>query len=76
MRLKGIVGKKPFGGGSKSEHIAVYLAAEGGREYVLRRVGGNAFSDPTLESIVGRRIECEGTVTEYTFVMTDFHVID
>jgi len=68
MQLTGQVTKKPFAEGSKSEHDAVMLITKEG-EYVLRRRGGNPFSDPELDKLVGDRIRCEGDLTGYTFLM-------
>jgi hypothetical protein len=69
MRYRGQVVKKPFGVGSKSEHAAVKLVT-GEREYVLRRQGGNPFSDPVLDALVGKTIECDGIVHDYTLIMS------
>jgi hypothetical protein len=68
MQLRGRVTRGPFGRGSKSEHMAVYLEA-GTARYVLRRRGGNAFADPTLAELVGQEIEAEGTLVEDLFLM-------
>jgi hypothetical protein len=61
--FSGKVTKKPFGTGSKSEHLAVVLEAQGG-DLVLRRPGGNPFSDPELEQLVGKTIRCRGQKTD------------
>ena len=58
--FKGKVTRKPFGKGSKSEHLAVVLETDGGGDLVLRRPGGNPFSDPELEQLVGKTIRCQG----------------
>ncbi len=55
-RYSGSVVKRPFGVGSKSEHEAIFLATKEG-DYVLRRQGGNAFFDPELEKLVGKKIQ-------------------
>jgi hypothetical protein len=62
--------KRPFGAGTKSEHDAVLLVTKD-KEYVLRRQGGNAFQDPELERLVGKRVRCTGTVAGYTLLITD-----
>jgi hypothetical protein len=69
MRYHGRVVKKPFGVGSKSEHDAVMLVTDAG-EFVLRRVGGNAFRDPQLDQLVGKSIAAEGTLHGYTLIMS------
>jgi hypothetical protein len=66
----GSVVKKPFGVGTKSEHDAIFLVTKD-KQYVLRRQGGNAFEDPELEKLVGKRVRCTGTVTGYTLLITD-----
>jgi hypothetical protein len=68
MRLEGTVVRKPFAVGSKSEREAVMLVTAEGREYVLRRLGGNPFHDEELEALVGKRIACEGMLHGYTFI--------
>ena len=69
MQLTGQVIKKPFGVGSKSEHMAVQIVTAEG-EYVLRRRGGNPFRDEELEKLVGKTISAEGEIMNYTFLMT------
>lgn len=71
MKLNGRVTRKLFAAGSKSEREAVILTTDEG-EYVLRRKGGNPFFDRELENLVGKRISCEGELTGYTFLMTEW----
>jgi hypothetical protein len=71
MQYRGTVTSEPFAVGSKSEHQAVKLVTDRGT-YVLRRQGGNAFRDPTLEKLVGKTIECEGRVSGTTLIITDW----
>lgn len=66
----GSVVKRPFGVGTKSEHDAIFLVTKD-KEYVLRRQGGNAFHDPELEQLVGKQVQCTGTVTGYTLLVTN-----
>ena len=66
----GSVVKRPFGVGTKSEHDAVFLVTKD-KQYVLRRQGGNAFHDPALEQLIGKQIQCTGTVIGYTLLITD-----
>jgi hypothetical protein len=70
MELDGQVVRKPFGAGSKSERPAIVLRTPGG-DYVLRRQGGLAYGDPDLERLIGKRLRCRGTLSGYTFLMTD-----
>jgi hypothetical protein len=71
QHLTGSVVKEPFARGSKSERDAVLLIA-GENRYVLRREGGNAFSDPVLDKLVGKTIRCTGRVAGYTFLISDW----
>jgi hypothetical protein len=74
MEVAGLVIKKAFGTGSKSERQAVVLRTADG-DYVLRREEGLAYRDPTLERLVGRRLRCRGTLSGYTFFMTSYEDI-
>jgi hypothetical protein len=67
----GQVVKKSVAAGSKSARDAVMLVTDE-REYVLRRQGGNPFADPVLDDLVGQRIQCEGNVHGYTFLMSQW----
>jgi len=68
---EGLVVKKRFGAGSKSDREAVVLQTGDG-ELVLRREGGNAFSDPELDKLVGHRIRGVGHRAGYTFIMKNW----
>ena len=67
----GSVVKRPFAVGTKSARDAILLLTKD-KEYVLRRQGGNAFQDPELEKLIGKRIRCTGTVAGYTLLITDY----
>jgi len=69
-KFSGSVVKRAFGTGTKSEHAAVMLVTKDA-EYILRRQGGNAFHDPALEKLVGKKVQITGTVTGYTLLVTD-----
>lgn len=69
----GTVSKRKFGAGSKSEHDAVYLDTDTG-SFVLRRQGGNPFSDPELDALVGKRIRCQAEAIDYSLTMTNWAV--
>jgi hypothetical protein len=82
--LERAVGQQSFEGrvvrrrrspGSKSDRDAVVLET-GAEDLILRRLGGNAFSDPILDALVGRRIRGNGQRTGVTFIMTDWTDID
>ncbi len=75
MELSGIVVRKRFGAGSKSERDAVFLQTTDG-EYVLRRAGDLAYGDPGLEELIGHRVKCRGEIHGYTFLMSDCTKLD
>ncbi len=75
MEITGRVIKEVFAKGSKSERPAVLLDT-GKKRYVLRRQGGNPFSDPALDKLVGKNISAVGNVTGYTLIMSDWSETD
>jgi len=68
MTFHGTVVKKAFARGSKSEHDAVILRTEK-QDLVLRRRGGNAFSDPVLSGLVGKQIQADGEIIGHTLLL-------
>jgi hypothetical protein len=60
--------------GSKSEHWGLVLRTARGDEFILRRAGGNAFCDETLDALVGAKITGTGIVAGQTFIMHDWTV--
>ena len=60
---------KPRGGLSKSARDAVVLETDEG-DFVLRIQGGNAFSDPRLDALVGKTIEADGIMLPGLFILT------
>jgi hypothetical protein len=68
MQITGTVTKGLFGAGTKSEREAIYLDADDGERYVLRRIGENALHDPWLEQLLGQRVICAGTIVGYTLL--------
>ncbi len=72
MIVKGQVTRKLFSPGSKSEHPAVVLRADGA-EYVLRRVGANPFVDPVMDALVGKDVEINGDVQGYNLMVKSWH---
>lgn len=73
VELSGAVTKHLASAGSKSERQGVFLETNQGT-YVLRRQGGNPFSDPELNELVGKRIHCKGILTEHTLTMSEWDV--
>lgn len=74
MRVVGRVAREQVGGSSKSARAAVVLESDGHR-YVLRILGGNAFSDPRLDALVGRAIEADGDLHQGVLIMTRWRVL-
>ena len=73
MTLIGKVLKKQVAKGSKSEHNAVILVTND-REFNLRRLGGNAFQDDILDSLIDQEITAHGTIHNYTFIMNNWTI--
>jgi hypothetical protein len=68
-RITGTVTLKRIASQSKSDHVGVVLRADDGKEYVLRRKGGNAFQDDQLEKLVGETITGVGLLANRTFIL-------
>jgi hypothetical protein len=73
-KLSGSVVRKKVAGGSKSEHAAIVLKTAAGDEYLLRRLGGNAFADPQLDELVGSSITGDGHLAGQTFILKSWKV--
>ena len=61
--------------GSKSERQAVVLEGPTGKQLILRRKGGNPFSDPELDKLVGCHVEAEGDVLGQTLIASTLSVV-
>jgi hypothetical protein len=73
-RITGTVARAQIAPGSKSDRVGVVLRTQKGDEYVLRRMGGNAFRDEALDQLVGATITATGLVAGQTFIMKDWTV--
>jgi len=73
-KLIGEVVSAPFGTGSKSERMAIWLQSPE-RRLLLRRKDGPAFADRALERYVGKRIECDGFILDYTLLADRIKVL-
>lgn len=62
MTYRGRVVIERRGGRSKSARDAVVLQTAEGESFVLRMPGGNPFSDPRLDALIGKTIRAEGVV--------------
>ena len=71
MQVKGRVIKEVVAKGSKSERPAVILDT-GKKQYVLRRPGEDPFSDPMLDSLVGKSISATGNLNGITLFLLDW----
>ena len=67
IELTGQVVQRRFALGSKSEHESIYLETDTGA-YQLRRLGGNPFSDPELQKLVGTKLTATGFITQSLFL--------
>jgi hypothetical protein len=65
---EGTVIRKRVAAGSKSDREAVVLRTAD-EDLVLRLRGGNAFADPRLDALVGKRIRGAGRKTGYTLIL-------
>jgi hypothetical protein len=72
QRIAGTVARAVISPGSKSDHRGVVLRTARGDEFILRRAGGNAFRDETLEALVGTTITGTGILVGQTFIMQDW----
>jgi hypothetical protein len=76
MKLRGTVIRRNVAPGSKSEREAVVLLTDQKQELILRKRGGNPFFDPSLEELVGKQIQCEGTEHGQTLIMESWNILD
>ncbi len=74
-RYEGLVVRKRKARGSKSDHGAVVLETAD-RDLVLRLQGGNAFRDPRLDELVGRRIRGAGRLSGSTLILTAWEELE
>ena len=74
VELTGKVVVKKFSPGSKSEHDAVCLETENA-SYVLRKVGGNPFHDPSLEKLKGKTVTAKGIISNYLFLASEIKTV-
>lgn len=72
--MRGHVTRDEYAAGSKSARDAVRLETSDGR-YLLRRKGGPAFADATLNRYVGHTVECDGFVLGTTLLAEHIELI-
>lgn len=73
--FEGHVVRKRVAAGSKSDHDAVMLDT-GDEQLILRRHGGNAFSDDVLDDLVGHRIRGTGQRVGSTLILSKWVDLD
>jgi hypothetical protein len=61
MEVTGLLERRRVFAGSKSERDAVVLTTAD-RSFIVRRTEGNPFRDEVLDSLVGRKVHCVGTL--------------
>ena len=74
VKFQGTVISEKFGKGSKSEHVTASLLTSEG-SFKLRRVGGNPFKDDVIESLIGKKISCDGEIQSGQLVFDSYHII-
>jgi hypothetical protein len=72
VELSGVVTQGRVGEGSKSDRNAVTLQGDDGTTYVLRKQGGPAFGDKSLESLVGSALTINGLAVGDTLIMKNW----
>ncbi|HSD38199.1 MAG TPA: hypothetical protein VLC92_11870 [Rhodocyclaceae bacterium] len=74
-KLCGEVSAGMHGEGSKSEHRALFIETPKGR-FILRRKGGPAFADATLECYLGHTVECDGFLLGSTLLCEQIRIVE
>ena len=67
--LEGRVERRSLGQGTKSAHPGMVLVLADGSFHVLRRAGGHAYADPTLEALEGQRVKLRGRLRPNFFLV-------
>ena len=74
VTISGNVKRQRIAAGTKSDRVGVVLDDGAGRTYALRRAGGNPFSDPTMDDLVGKATTGTGIVAGDNFIMDGWDV--
>jgi hypothetical protein len=75
VTISGNVKRQRIAAGSKSDRVGVVLDDGAGRIFALRRAGGNPFSDPAMDELVGKTITATGIVAGGNFIMDRWDVV-
>ncbi|MBX3219268.1 MAG: hypothetical protein KF795_02040 [Labilithrix sp.] len=73
-KFTGLVQRRVVARGSKSEREAITLVTPE-RELILRRRGGNAYGDDTLDGLVGKRVAFDGVAQGTTLIVSDWQLL-
>jgi len=73
MKLRGVVRRKTIRSGTKSEHEALVLVTAG-KEYKLRRRGGNPFRDEALAGLEDKQVRVEGEADGAEFFLDSWDI--
>jgi len=74
VTISGNVKRQRIAAGSKSDRVGVVLDDGAGRIFALRRAGGNPFTDPAMDELVGKSITGTGVVAGGSFIMDRWDV--
>lgn len=69
VELQGRVERAALASGTKSAHTGMVLVLADGNRHVLRRAGGNAFSDPYFTAMEGRTVCLRGRLRPGFFLV-------
>jgi hypothetical protein len=73
IQICGIITRKKFGEGSKSDHNAICIETNED-SFVLKRIGGNPFNDPVLNKMIGKEVTATGFLDQYQFLASDVQI--
>lgn len=69
VELHGRVERVALAQGTKSAHAGMVLVLADGTRHVLRRAGGNAYSDPYFTAMEGRSVSLRGRLRPGFFLV-------
>lgn len=75
--FRGLVIRRRYATGSKSEHEAICLLDGEGQSFKLRRLGGDPYADAALERLLGKRIVADGRmIADHTLLLSTWSEIE
>jgi len=72
----GVLERRLLAAGSKSERQGLVLRLDGGQVLPVRRLGGHAFRDETLEALLGRRLTVQARALESGLLQIESWTVD